>query len=68
MWLSLNWFIPSRWETKKLTLFKASRHAFQSDDKFDQGDGFYEDELSQNGRFHHDNWFDKIGGFNIYVR
>ena len=61
MWLSSNWFIPWRCETK------AARHEFQSDDEFDQGDGFYEDELSQNDRFHHVHGFDKIGWFNIYV-
>ena len=53
--------MPSRWETNQLTLFKAARHEFQSDDEFDQGEGFYQDKLSQNDRFHHVHGFDKIG-------
>ena len=50
-----------------MTLFKAGRHEFQSDDKFDQGDGFYQDESRQTYWFHHVHGFDKIGGFNIYM-
>ena len=43
-----------------LILIRTARQKLQSVDKFDQGDGFYQDEFDQNDQFHHVNEFDKI--------